>query len=203
MSYMDFGEIYGEVISRLGNRSDITARAKQWVNQAQFSIATNYRFFELEVSVTGSTTSSTRTYSLPSDLRVILSLRDTTNSRKLTQADWRTFDKLNQTTGKPSRYTRFGSSIELDPTPDDTYGLSLRYLKRVASMVNGTDEPVLPDEWIEAIILRACWIGALALQMLESSKSFKDEYILYISERKPDQVESSFDIEDGIGVRSE
>jgi len=200
---MNFLAIYTEVISRLGNRTDITTRAKQWVNQAQFSIATSYRFFELEVSVTGSTTSSTRTYSLPSDLRVILSLRDTTNSRKLTQADWRTFDKLNQTTGKPSRYTRFGSSIELDPTPDDTYGLSLRYLKRVASMVNGTDEPVLPDEWIEAIILRACWIGALALQMLESSKSFKDEYILYISERKPDQIESSFDMETGVGVRSE
>jgi len=203
MAYMNFLAIYTEVISRLGNRTDITTRAKQWVNQAQFSIATSYRFFELEVSVTGSTTSSTRTYSLPSDLRVILSLRDTTNSRKLTQADWRTFDKLNQTTGKPSRYTRFGSSMELDPTPDATYSLSLRYLKRVASMVNGTDEPILPDEWIEAIILRACWIGALALQMLESSKSFKDEYILYISERKPDQIESSFDMETGVGVRSE
>ena len=203
MSYMDFGEIYGEVISRLGNRSDITARAKQWVNQAQFSIATNYRFFELEVSVTGSTTSSTRTYSLPSDLRVILSLRDTTNSRKLTQADWRTFDKTSQVTGQPSRYTRFGSSIELDPTPDATYSLSLRYLKRVASMTNDTDEPVLPDEWIEAIILRACWIGALALQMNETSEAFKNEYVLYVSERKADQVESAFDIESGVGVRTQ
>jgi len=200
---MDFGEIYGEVISRLGNRSDITARAKQWVNQAQFSIATNYRFFELEVSVTGSTTSSTRTYSLPSDLRVILSLRDTTNSRKLTQADWRTFDKTSQVTGQPSRYTRFGSSIELDPTPDATYSLSLRYLKRVASMTNDTDEPVLPDEWIEAIILRACWIGALALQMNETSEAFKNEYVLYVSERKADQVESAFDIESGVGVRTQ
>ena len=188
MSYMDFGEIYGEVISRLGNRSDITARAKQWVNQAQFSIATSYRFFELEVSVTGSTTSSTRTYSLPSDLRVILSLRDTTNSRKLTQADWRTFDKTSQVTGQPSRYTRFGSSIELDPTPDATYSLSLRYLKRVASMTNDTDEPVLPDEWIEAIILRACWIGALALQMNETSEAFKNEYVLYVSEKKTHQI---------------
>ena len=200
---MDFGEIYGEVISRLGNRSDITARAKQWVNQAQFSIATNYRFFELEVSVTGSTTSSTRTYSLPSDLRVILSLRDTTNSRKLTQADWRTFDKTSQVTGQPSRYTRFGSSVELDPTPDATYSLSLRYLKRVASMTNDTDEPVLPDEWIEAIILRACWIGALALQMNETSEAFKNEYVLYVSERKADQVESAFDIESGVGVRTQ
>ena len=203
MSYMDFGEIYGEVISRLGNRSDITARAKQWVNQAQFSIATSYRFFELEVSVTGSTTSSTRTYSLPSDLRVILSIRDTTNSRKLNKSDWRTFDKVSQTTGQPSRYDRFGSSIELDPTPDDTYGLSLRYLKRVASMTNDTDEPILPDEWIEAIILRACWIGALALQMNETSEAFKNEYVLYVSERKADQVESAFDIESGVGVRTQ
>lgn len=203
MSYMDFGEIYGEVISRLGNRSDITARAKQWVNQAQFSIATSYRFFELEVSVTGSTTSSTRTYSLPSDLRVILSIRDTTNSRKLNKSDWRTFDKVSQTTGQPSRYDRFGSSIELDPTPDDTYGLSLRYLKRVASMTNDTDEPILPDEWIEAIILRACWIGALALQMNETSEAFKNEYVLYVSERKADQVESAFDIETGMGVRTQ
>ena len=200
---MDFGEIYGEVISRLGNRSDITARAKQWVNQAQFSIATSYRFFELEVSVTGSTTSSTRTYSLPSDLRVILSIRDTTNSRKLNKSDWRTFDKVSQTTGQPSRYDRFGSSIELDPTPDDTYGLSLRYLKRVASMTNDTDEPILPDEWIEAIILRACWIGALALQMNETSEAFKNEYVLYVSERKADQVESAFDIETGMGVRTQ
>src|SRR3990167_2717073 len=203
MSYMDFGEIYGEVMSRLGNRSDITARAKQWVNQAQFSIATSYRFFELEVSVTGSTTSSTRTYSLPSDLRVILSIRDTTNSRKLNKSDWRTFDKVSQTTGQPSRYDRFGSSIELDPTPDDTYGLSLRYLKRVASMTNDTDEPILPDEWIEAIILRACWIGALALQMNETSEAFKNEYVLYVSERKADQVESAFDIETGMGVRTQ
>lgn len=201
MSYMDFSEIYGEVINRLGNRTDITTRAKQWVNQAQFSISTSYRFFELETSVTGSTTASTRSYSLPSDLRAILSLRDTSNNTKLGLADWRTFDKLNQTTGKPSRYTRFGSSFELDPTPDATYNLSLRYLKRVASLVNDTDEPVLPDEWIEAIILRACWIGSASLQMFEQATAFKDEYVLYVSERKPDQMESAFDAESGVGIR--
>jgi hypothetical protein len=201
MSYMNFGAIYGEVTNRLGNRSDVTARVKQWVNQAQFSIATSYRFYELEVSVTGSTTSSTRSYSLPSDLRVILSLRDTTNSRKLMPADWRTFDKLSQTTGKPSRYTRFGLTMELDPTPDAVYNLTLRYLKRVASMVNDTDEPVLPNEWIEAIILRACWIGAAALQMEVQATEFKNQYVLYVTERKPDYLESAFDGEYGIELR--
>ena len=70
-------------------------------------------------------------------------------------------------------------------------------------MTNDTDEPVLPDEWIEAIILRACWIGALALQMNETSEAFKNEYVLYVSERKADQVESAFDIESGVGVRTQ
>lgn len=201
MSFMNFGNVYGEVINRLGNRSDITSRAKQWVNQAHFSIGTSYKFYELEVKATSSTSASVRSYSLPTDLRVILSLRDTSNNRKLNLGDWRTFDKLNQVTGKPSRYIRFGSTFELDPTPDAIYNLSLRYLKRLASLLNDSDDFILPDEWIEAIILRACWIGSTSLQMFESANIFKSEYELYIMERKPDYMDSSFDNESGVGIR--
>lgn len=259
-AYMNFGQIYGEVVNRLGNRTDITTRVKQWVNQAIFSIATSYKFYELEVSATGTTVSETKAYTNPSDLRILLDLScskeqvwsaNTTYSSiliipttfnghkytgtgvsgsteptwptgigetvtdgtitwvesglegvtKLTQADWRVLDKSNTTNSNPNRYVRYGNSIELNPIPNGKYRLSIRYLKRVASLVNDSDEPVLPDEWIEAIILRACWIGAMSLQMFDSEKAFKEEYALYVMERKPDYKESSFDMEFGISNR--
>lgn len=167
-----YSVLVSEITSRLGNRSDITARVPQWLNDSYFELllSPRFSFYELDASTTLTTTASTRTYSLSSvsDLWFILSLRDTTNVRRLRRANVRDFDEIQHTEGQPTRYARFGSSLEFDPTPDGTYTLTLRYRKRPPELASGSS-PLIAREWDEVLIALAVLKGREALEQTEQA----------------------------------
>lgn len=57
----------------------------------------------------------------------------------------------------PTIYYRFGSTINLFPTPDRAYAITLRYYKTPTELVNTTDVPEIPSEWQELLVLGALW----------------------------------------------
>jgi hypothetical protein len=161
-----------EIIARLGNRSDIDARALTWLNDGyvELLLSPRFAFYELDTSGTFATVSTTRTYSLTSftTLWFLLTVRDTTNIRRLRQANVREFDEIQHVAGQPTRYARFGATLELDPTPDGAYTIQLRYRKRPDELVIGGSH-VLGREWDEVLVALAVLKGREALEQTEQA----------------------------------
>ena len=161
-----------EIIARLGNRTDIGARALTWLNDGYFELllSPRFSFYELDASTTFVTVDGTRTYSLAAttDLWFLLTVRDTTSTRRLRQAHVREFDEIQHVEGPPSRYARFANTLELDPTPDAVYTIQLRYRKRPAELVLGGTH-VLGREWDEVLVALAVLKGREALEQTEQA----------------------------------
>jgi|SRR5438132_5418741 len=159
-----FTAIQSEVIARLGNRTDLSARSAVWINDAYFELLLNptFEFFELDLSSTITTVATTVSYTLPTDMWFILDLTDTTNSRKLERSHWQVLDRVVPTSGQVTRYARFGANIQLDPIPDKAYTLTLRYRKRPGELALGSST-ALGREWDEVITLLAVMKGWEAL----------------------------------------
>lgn len=161
-----------EILARLGNRTGMDARVLTWLNDGYFELLLSPRFpfFELDTSTTLTTVASTRTVSLSgvTDLWFILTVRDTTNIRRLRKADVREFDEIAHTTGFPTRYARYGTDLELDPTPDGAYSLQVRYRKRAAELTTGGSH-LLGREWDEVLIALGVLKGREALEQTEQA----------------------------------
>lgn len=160
-----FDSIFNEVSARLGNRNGIDARIAQWINDAYFELllSPKFRFHELERSSSLTTEVGVIAYELPTDLWHILNLRDETNGREIRRNDWINLDRRRNTDGTPNKYTRFGTTIELDPTPDSIITMVLRYKVRPAELVSG-GTPIFGREWDEILITMATTKGFDALE---------------------------------------
>lgn len=62
-----------------------------------------------------------------------------------------------QPAGRPQYWYMYGQEIFLFPVPDAGYGLRLRYYKHPAMLSSPADEPALPDEFEEILILGASY----------------------------------------------
>lgn len=174
-----FSAMKSEVISRLGNRTDIDARVERWINQAFFELLLNPRFsfFELDLSATFVTANGTGTYSLATiapDMWFILDITDTDNSRHLSRSHFQVLDRITGTSGQVTRYYRFGMDVIFDPTPDAIYNMRLRYRKRPAdvSSTNNTFEG-LGTEWEEPIATLSTIKGFEALDQRAKAQELR------------------------------
>jgi hypothetical protein len=101
---------------------------------------------------------------VPQGFWFILDLRDNTNSRRIRRVHYTEIDKVTQTTGQPVRYYRYGNTITLDPVPDATYEIQLRFRLRPSDFVPGSNL-ILGTEWEEPVITMATIRGFEALDM--------------------------------------
>lgn len=186
---ISYDSIVTEVTARLGNRTDIATRVGRWINYAYFELLLNptYSFFELDKSTTFSTVASTRSYDIVTpnpDLWFILIMRDATNQRRVRRASWKTFDESTITTGQPTRYARFGTSVELDPTPDAVYSILMRYRRRPIDLVSGSNMDGLGTEWEEPIVTLASVKGFEALKLSEDAASQRTLLVSMLQSRQ-------------------
>lgn len=182
-----------EIIARLGNRTDLGARALVWLNDAYFELllSPRFSFYELEETGTLNLESGENQVVLSPQLgagRVwtILHLADRTNERRLRRQDARDFDDMVRTgsSGPPLEYCRFGDTLEIWPTADQAYTLNVRYRKRPAELAAGGAH-LLGREWDEVLIALAVTKGWEALvqtekaaaqrQLLEGMLSVREE----------------------------
>jgi len=146
MGTLKRSELEEEIRKNLGGRTDLNDRLVRFLNIAQDRITAAHDFRELRKLSTTTTTADDKYIGLPSAPRQIYSLRliDGTLSRKLTLVPARDWDRVIPypealSTGRPTKYTIWQSTIELYRIPDDTYTLELRWLASPTAFSSDSD----------------------------------------------------------------
>lgn len=202
---MNVNQILQEMTWRLGNRSDITPRTLTWLNDAYFELLLTPRFtyFQLDKRVTWVALKGIRNYTLSTwvpDLWFILDVRNEFYQQKLYRKDPSEFDRTWWIDGMPLRYTRFQDRLEIDPTPDVDYDMSMRYRVRPAELVNG-GEHLLTREWDEVLITMAVQKGWEALEQWDKATAQKQIVEMQLVRRFDAFQMDDADSEATIGVR--
>jgi len=152
-----------------------------WVNAAMFDVAaaTDWPWLE-ELLSPIALASGSQLISLPSDLAKIISLRDITNLVKIDYMNRRAFERDIQdpaSTGQPQYYTLVGSNnIQIYPTSDGNYNVALYYQREIASLVNPTDVPDMPERTHYAIVLGAVRYALIAESEEERAQAAETTY---------------------------
>jgi hypothetical protein len=101
-----------------------------------------------------------------------MSIRNDTIEKKLKKFDVTEMDRVSRSVGLPFRYGRFADQIELDPTPDREYDMTIRWRIRPPELING-GEHLLTREWDEPLLTLAVQKGWESLEQWEKSKAQK------------------------------
>lgn len=196
-----------EAIKELRNRTDIAIRMEKWLQEAYLEVAYGYRFYELEKSKTFilSVAAEEITFTTigATDIKHTLSLKDTTNNRKLIPASFRFLDRRFISNGVPTHYCRFGAAYLFDAKPSST-GISykLRYRKQITEPnFSDNSSPETPREWDEVIRLFAIIRGFNALFEPEQAASKRTIALDLVSRLPTDEFVEAEDQEFGIEVR--
>lgn len=130
-----------------------------WFDSIYFRILTDKTVFWkfLEGKTTFATVDGQTDYaksSIAADLDMVYDLY--TDNNIITNTVNRDFDEAMPSptaSGEPTRYTEWGDVIRLYPTPDATYDVNVRYYKKCAEPLADGDEPVIPIEFQEVLVL--------------------------------------------------
>ena len=205
MARRTWAQIKAEATLDLKNRTDISTRLEGWLREAFLEVAYGYRFHELENTVTFTLLSANeKTFAAigVTDLKFVLSLRDTTNKRRITPTTFRVIDNLGDNIVIPQRYCRFASSFLFDGSPSTSTSYRLRYKRKITEPVySGSVYPDTPEEWDEVIRLLAVSRGFHALHEANNADGI-EKRVQRVIARLP--VEEEVDAEDdvvSIGVR--
>ncbi len=168
-------------------RRDSTAfsdtRLNYYINWAQRWVADVHTFEEMFIldTATYSTTTNLQTYSFPTRMKDIYSIRliDGSNSLKLTYVYPRHFDDAHpypesDTTGKPEWYVDYGTIYELYPIPDAAYHLEIRYSRFPADLSGATDVSAL-DNKDRLIICKASAFVLRTVRELDDAEYWEGE----------------------------
>ena len=208
MARQTWAEIKAEATIELRTRTDISSRVEGWLRQAFLEVAYGFRFYELEstktftLSVNASEISFT-TMGL-TNLKHVLSLKDTTNNRKVIPSSFRFIDKRNTGTGSPTHYCRFGNSLLFDSAPSSSgVEYRLRYRKQVTepNFSSTSAYPDTPDEWDEVIRMKALVRGSHSLYEYEVSDLWEAKVNRLIAAMPIDETVESEDQDFGITPR--
>jgi len=124
--------------------TDLTER----LNEAQREIAMRYKLYTTRKLCTFDTTGEEARYALPADCYAVLRLRDNTNNLRLKRVGDNAYSRRSdETSGKPTEYTRHRNWVVLMPPPDDAYEMEMYYTLLPVDMVDSSDEPVIPEAW--------------------------------------------------------
>lgn len=200
MNPQTYDDIKTEVIKRLGNRTDLDARADQWAMDAftELTQAPKASFRELDAIYDVVATQGQPRMQVPADFWFILSLRDKT--RKLDQVHWQVLDKTYRTVGLPTRYARYQDFIELDPIPSEDTPMVMRYRRRLPRLVKGLPIP-LEREWHELLITLTVAKGLEALQRWEEAGVHRGAIDVSLATRLDNPLLEDDNYESTIGVR--
>lgn len=127
------------------------------LNEAYVDILDKYNFHAAKTTSTStSTVASDYDYTL-SGIDILIAVRDNTTGVKLTKRDRVWWDEIAAASvraeGKPTDYFWDGSTLYLDPIPDDVYQLLIRYRRATTELAAGGDSPVIPTSWHHGIVL--------------------------------------------------
>lgn len=160
-----------------------STRIKQWLYWSHLTMARAYAFPELDadpIDYTLSTSTNVYTFTTLALTRIrqILGVRiiDGTNSRKLTQKLYRTFEEdypnvAADSAQKPCEYTIYGRRIELDRLPDSAYTMRIRINQFPDDFASDSDtSDYLQKD--DVIVAGAVVHAYISLQEIEDAKAW-------------------------------
>jgi hypothetical protein len=156
---MTLSDIRTAVRERADDPTFDTAKLDRWTNWVLNDIYTRYQFPFMEASKPFTTIANTQEYVLPTiatDIDKIRLLTDTTNDVVLNYVDpiaLEEADPKNETTSKPNKWTVYGDTLKIWPIPDGEYEINVMYKKVPTELVNSTDEPEIPNRYMEVVVL--------------------------------------------------
>lgn len=164
-------------------RTDITlSECSLYANLAYHEVATRIPFTAKEALTIISTSSSSATVSLPSDYEYTIALSTLSTSgavggRQLraVQAEW--IDSQSTTLGEPEAYAEYAGWLELWPSPDSTYSIQMRYVKRLSTLTASTATPLLDERYHYPIACLTAAKIAAARQDVESEALATQRYL--------------------------
>lgn len=115
----------------------------------------------LEKQVTLSTVAGTEAYDLPADHRTTLEING--ENRTLEVFNARSHARLQQFSQRPAAYVVRNNDIHLLPTPSEAEDLVHLYIASPAALVNDTDEPEIPDAFVDWLITETAIQFAIAV----------------------------------------
>jgi hypothetical protein len=145
------------------------------------------------VSATFSTIAATKSYTFPADCRFIrrmevYSTSDTGDIEKLDEIRFPRTESGGEwpfpTSGRPKRYTVFGTQFNLEPIPDAVYTLRIYYDSRPDDMAQDSESPTSPVDFHDMVVYWACTLACA--QNKESSEEFVGMFNL----RKAELIQS-------------
>lgn len=195
-----YDDIKAEITRRLGNRQDLSTRIDQWINDAfaELAQAPKASFRELDAIQEITVVLGQTFIPMPADFWFVLSLR--TAQRMLDQVHWQVLDRTYRTQGIPTRYARYQERIELDPIPNDTYDIVMRYRRRLPTLVAGMVLPI-EREWHEMLTVMTVAKGLEALQRFEESAGYQQTIDQDMGARLDNPLLEDDNYETTIGVR--
>lgn len=147
-----------------------------FINDAQRSIFNTYELPFMEIQTTETLTSGSYTFDWPDDYQVeqaIIIISPTSNVKDITTnfMPWREFirsypNPSGNTPAMPSTWTTYGRTMYLTAPTDQSYTISLWYLKTPTPLLRDNDIPELPEEFEEALVLGAYY------RILERNEDF-------------------------------
>lgn len=151
-----FLELQNEVLAYGFNATRYRSRVKTWLNEGVGRVRRRARIADAEAVDAIITVAGTGSYDLPSALLRVRSLREPSTSIVLDAVGIDTIDSYSPTsTGKPTVYALHANQVVLRPVPDAVYTLELREWSAADRMVLDTDEPGLPDDYLDVVIAYA------------------------------------------------
>jgi len=199
MAY-DFSEFKKFLKFQFGNRTDLESvdglnLYGVWVNSAYKILTTRNRFWAVQRNfkfpqlrdrdASQATVDGTAYIDVPSDAVIIHNVYDTENDRDLAYIKpnyyYKLTDRANTSAeGEPTQYTRAGDRIYLYPTPDDAYDMEIEY-RRIPSDLTGENTTAIGEEWDDAIVALASYIGFSWLHEYDKAKERKEDFLNLVS----------------------
>jgi hypothetical protein len=145
------------------------------------------------------TTEGQSTYAAPSDIYAPLSVRNSTDGKRLQPLSIRNYDRILNTALRqaPTHYVWWRNELILYPVPDATQRIILmRYMKRLAALTTSTSLSALPREWDEVIVQGGFFRMLRWLDLKEEAQVEQQEYIALVQRRLDRISEGQFDRDD-------
>ena len=195
-----FAEFTSYLKFQFGNRTDLESvddvnMYGVWINMAYQNLTTRNRFWSLKrdfkfpkllaIDDTQSTSDGVAYVNVPTGALIVNNVYDATNDRDLVYIKpakyFKYTDRSNtDAEGEPTEYTRHGSYVYLHDTPAATYSLEIDY-RKIPAVLSGTATTEIGEEWDEAILSLAAYIGFSWVHEYEKAEKRKEEFIGLVS----------------------
>lgn len=211
---MNLGQIISRATEMAGaNLSFSSSDVSFWANQAYREVATRTKYRPKEALAVFSTTSGERELAVPADLEFVTSMTLTMPSGSTAssavssivplrqrEAHWMDSQHDKLFSGIPEVYASYATWLELYPSPNSAYSMTMRYQAKLAVLTDSTSTPALDERWHPAIMYKTVELLHAARLDPANEMMARGRYLSYMESTPSDDAWRQAD-KRGMGVR--